>query len=68
MPLSSTDTSIRTLDGLQLSGTLVTVEASAQHAVEVRKFYKAFKKISYKEVMLGKRLNHAGHCFVFEKS
>jgi 2-polyprenyl-3-methyl-5-hydroxy-6-metoxy-1,4-benzoquinol methylase len=36
-------------------------------AAEIREVYKAFKEISYKEVMLGKRLNHAGHCFVFEK-
>lgn len=37
-------------------------------ADEIREFYKPFKEVSYKEVMLGKRLNHAGHCFVFEKN
>lgn len=36
-------------------------------ADEIREFYKSFREVSYKEVMLGKRLNHAGHCFVFEK-
>lgn len=36
-------------------------------ADDIREFYKSFKEISYKEVMLGKKLNHAGHCFVFEK-
>jgi 2-polyprenyl-3-methyl-5-hydroxy-6-metoxy-1,4-benzoquinol methylase len=36
-------------------------------AEEIRTIYEAFDEISYKPVMLGKRLNHAGHCFVFEK-
>lgn len=35
---------------------------------EMRELYKQFTEISYKEVMLGKRLNHAGYCFVFEKN
>lgn len=33
MPLRSTDTTFRTLDGLHLSGTVVTPEASPEHAV-----------------------------------
>jgi uncharacterized protein len=33
MPLRTTDTTIRTLDGLQLAGTLVTPEISAERAV-----------------------------------
>lgn len=39
-----------------------------RRASEIREFYKDFKEISHKEVMLGKHLNHAGHCFVFEKN
>lgn len=34
---------------------------------EILQIYKGLKEISYKKVMLGKHLNHAGHCFVFEK-
>lgn len=37
-------------------------------ADEIRKFYSALKEIECHEVMLGKHLNHAGYCFVFEKS
>ncbi len=36
-------------------------------ADEVREIYKTFSEVSYKQVMLGKHLNYAGHCFVFEK-
>lgn len=36
-------------------------------ADEIRILYKDLKEIEYHEVMLGKHLNHAGHCFVFEK-
>ncbi|HET8708981.1 MAG TPA: class I SAM-dependent methyltransferase [Candidatus Saccharimonadales bacterium] len=34
---------------------------------QIVKFFHAFQVHDYKEVMLGKRLNHAGHCLVFEK-
>jgi 2-polyprenyl-3-methyl-5-hydroxy-6-metoxy-1,4-benzoquinol methylase len=36
-------------------------------ATEIREIYKNLQEVSYRQVMLGKRLNHAGHCFVFEK-
>ena len=36
-------------------------------ADEIRAAYKDLKEISYKEARLGKRLHHAGHCFLFEK-
>jgi 2-polyprenyl-3-methyl-5-hydroxy-6-metoxy-1,4-benzoquinol methylase len=36
-------------------------------ANEIRKIYKNLREISYRHVMLGKRLTHAGYCFVFEK-
>jgi 2-polyprenyl-3-methyl-5-hydroxy-6-metoxy-1,4-benzoquinol methylase len=37
-------------------------------ADEIREFYKGLKEVEHEEVMLGKRLNHAGHKFVFEKA
>lgn len=36
-------------------------------ADEMRATYSGLREIEYEEVMLGKRFNHAGHCFVFEK-
>jgi 2-polyprenyl-3-methyl-5-hydroxy-6-metoxy-1,4-benzoquinol methylase len=36
-------------------------------ADEIRKVYRGLKEFSYKEAHLGKRLHHAGHCFLFEK-
>lgn len=35
---------------------------------EIREIYNGLREIEYREVMLGKRLNHAGHKFVFEKT
>jgi 2-polyprenyl-3-methyl-5-hydroxy-6-metoxy-1,4-benzoquinol methylase len=37
-------------------------------AAEIRELYSELKEIGCHEVMLGKRLNHAGYCFIFEKS
>lgn len=37
-------------------------------ADEIRAIFADLRGVDYKKVMLGKRLNHAGHCFVFEKS
>lgn len=34
-------------------------------AEEIKRFYQSFEVVSYKEVMLGKKLDHTGHCFVF---
>jgi len=36
-------------------------------AEEIRKVYRGLKELSYKKTHLGKRLHHAGHCFLFEK-
>ncbi len=37
-------------------------------AEEIRDFYSMLEEVECREVMLGKHLNHAGYCFVFEKS
>lgn len=37
-------------------------------AEEIREFYSELNEIECHEVMLGKHLNHAGYCLVFEKS
>jgi 2-polyprenyl-3-methyl-5-hydroxy-6-metoxy-1,4-benzoquinol methylase len=37
-------------------------------AEEIREFYSEFNELECHEVLLGKHLNHAGYCFVFEKS
>jgi cyclopropane fatty-acyl-phospholipid synthase-like methyltransferase len=37
-------------------------------AEEIRGFYSELREIECHEVMLGKHLNHAGYCFVFEKN
>jgi len=34
---------------------------------EVERLYAKFQVVSYREVLLGKKLNHPGHCFVFQK-
>lgn len=36
-------------------------------AEEIRELYSGFKEVECHQVMLGKHLNHAGYCFVFEK-
>ena len=36
-------------------------------ADEIRAMYKGLNERSYRETKLGKRLHHAGHCFLFEK-
>jgi len=36
-------------------------------AGQIRRLYKGLKEIMYKETRLGKRLQHYGHCFLFEK-
>lgn len=37
-------------------------------ATEIRLLYKNLQEISYKEIMVGKRLSHVAHCFIFEKT
>jgi len=37
-------------------------------AEEIREFYNGLREVECHEVMLGKHLNHAGYCFVFEKN
>lgn len=37
-------------------------------AEEIRNLYRELKEVECHEVMLGKYLNHAGYCFVFEKN
>ena len=36
-------------------------------AEEIRRSYKMLKELHYKEAFLGKRSQHAAHCFLFQK-
>lgn len=37
-------------------------------AEQIREFYSGLREVSYREVTVGKRLNHVAHCFVFENT